>query len=393
MPKPKLLLLNGSHSEIPLIHAAKKLGFYVITTGNQPQLPGHQLSDEYHFGDFSDEVAMLELAGTLKVDRVCSSANDFGIISAAYVGEHLNFPGHDSYETALLLHHKDRFKQFAKQFNIKTPKALSFSTREEALSGCSAFKLPAMVKPIDLTGGKGVSKVVRAEDFAPAIEKAFQLSPAGKVVIEEFFTGTQHSFSCFLVGKKVHVYFSDNEFSFRNPYLVTTSSAPADHIEIYAEGLIAEAEKTAELLDLVDGVLHFQFLANGSDFQIIEMTRRCSGDLYPYPVSISTGIDWAEWIVKAETGSACEGLPHVQQVGFGGRHCIMSEENGVVVDVKIDSRLEEFVVDQVMWWEKGDEITDYDVQKLGILIFSFPSREVMIKVIANLKDWVKVTVA
>lgn len=45
----KLLILNGSFSEITLIQAAKKLGYYVITSGNNPQLIGHQYADGYLF--------------------------------------------------------------------------------------------------------------------------------------------------------------------------------------------------------------------------------------------------------------------------------------------------------------------------------------------------------
>jgi len=56
----KLLILNGSHSEIPLIKSAKSLGFYVITTGNNPKLIGHQYSDERCFADFSNPDAILD---------------------------------------------------------------------------------------------------------------------------------------------------------------------------------------------------------------------------------------------------------------------------------------------------------------------------------------------
>ena len=43
----KLLMLNASMYEIPLIYAAKELGFYVITTGNNSSAPGHKAADEY----------------------------------------------------------------------------------------------------------------------------------------------------------------------------------------------------------------------------------------------------------------------------------------------------------------------------------------------------------
>ena len=85
--KKKLLILNGSHSEIPLIKSAKSLGFYVITTGNYPKLIGHQYSDEYWFADYSDKGAVLDIAKKLNVDAVCSCANDFGIITASYVSK------------------------------------------------------------------------------------------------------------------------------------------------------------------------------------------------------------------------------------------------------------------------------------------------------------------
>jgi hypothetical protein len=85
--KKKLLLLNGSHSDIPLINSAKSLGFYVITSGNNPKLIGHSYSDERCYADFSQPEAILEIARKLKIDAVCSCSNDFGIITASYISE------------------------------------------------------------------------------------------------------------------------------------------------------------------------------------------------------------------------------------------------------------------------------------------------------------------
>ena len=61
-PLKKLLLLGGSHAEIPLIQAAQSLGWYVITTGNNRDGLGHPYADKMVFADFSDKDAMLELA-------------------------------------------------------------------------------------------------------------------------------------------------------------------------------------------------------------------------------------------------------------------------------------------------------------------------------------------
>ena len=43
----KVLILNGSFSELTIINEAKKMGYYVVTTGNMPDLIGHKYADEY----------------------------------------------------------------------------------------------------------------------------------------------------------------------------------------------------------------------------------------------------------------------------------------------------------------------------------------------------------
>ena len=97
----KMLLLGGSHAEIPMIQAAKKMGYYVITSGNQADGLGHPYGDEYIKKDFSDKDAILQLAKEEQIDAICSGCNDFACLTAAYVAEKLGLPGHDSYETAI----------------------------------------------------------------------------------------------------------------------------------------------------------------------------------------------------------------------------------------------------------------------------------------------------
>jgi biotin carboxylase len=386
----RLLILNGSHSEIPLIQAAKKLGFYVITTGNAAHLIGHNYSDEYHFADFSDESAILNLCKRLNIDYICSNANDFGAITAAYVAEKLNLPGHDSYQTALVIHHKDQFKKFALQYDIPTPYASNFEDKNAAICALNNYQFPVMIKPVDMTGGKGVSKVSCQKEYVNAVEYAFNTSKAKRIVIEEFVEGTQHSFSTFILNRKVVFYFSDNEYSYLNPFLVTTSAAPAIDIHEILSELVDVMERIAEALLLTNGVLHAQYIYSNRKFQIIEITRRCSGDLYPYPVSYSAGINWAEWIVRAETGMNCLDFPTTLQTGYCGRHCIMGYKNGIIKTVVFADEIKSNIYDQLMWWKSGDFISNYLLEKLGVIFFRFDSMDEMLCKINNINSYVKV---
>ena len=83
--------------------------------------------------------------------------------------------GHDSYETTLKLHHKDKFKELVEKYNLKSAKGKRFTNEKEAIDYALSLNYPIMVKPVDLTGGKGVSKVNTKEEKVEAIRKAFSM--------------------------------------------------------------------------------------------------------------------------------------------------------------------------------------------------------------------------
>lgn len=376
--KKRILILNGSHSDIPLIKAAKELGFYVITTGNNGNLIGHKYSDEYHHADFSNKEEVLTLAQKLKIDAVCSCANDFGAITASYIAEKMNLPGHDSYETTLKFHHKDSFKDFAIKNDISTPYAKSYINMKKALDDINHFNFPLIIKPVDMTGGKGISKVITDKEYKKAVEKAFSTSKTKRIVIEEFIDGSLHSFSSFIMNGKVAFYFSDNEFSYLNPYMVSTSAAPAIDIDKVKDILIQNSEKIISLLSLKDGLFHIQYILKENKPYIIEITRRCSGDFYPYPVNYSTKLNWASWIVKSESGMDFSNFPKIEQKEFCGRHCIMSPKNGVIKNIHIDSTIKDNIYDKFILMNKGDIIDNFMIQKLGVYFLRYDSMDEML---------------
>lgn len=388
----KMLILNGSHSDIQLIQEAKYLGYYTITLGNRPDLIGHRYSDEYKNIDFSDKETVYEFAKQEKVDAICACANDFGALSTAYAAERLGLNGHDKYETALILHHKDKFKEFARKYNIKTPLADNFDSLEKALSVKNNYEYPLIVKPVDLTGGKGVTRVNEVEDYEHAVKRAFEMSKEKKIIIEPFIEGTYHSFSTFLVNKKVRAYFSDNEYSYLNPFLVTTSAHPATDIEFAEKTLIEEAEKIANILNLVDGVFHIQYIMKDKKLYIIEITRRCSGDWYPEPVMHALNQNWAKWIIMAEAGMDCSNIPFIKDKKnvFCGRHCIMGKKNGKVKDIYFSPEIQKNIYKSFIWFKPNYEITNFMVDKLGILFLEYETEEEMLDKSNRITNLVKI---
>ena len=124
----KALLLCSSHNDLGLVRALRKLGYYIIVTGNRANLPGQKWCDEFILADYSDKEKILEIARKNSIDAIIQCCNDFGVYTAAYVAEKLGLPGYDSYETTLTLHNKDLFKEFAKKHNITSPISTPFSS-------------------------------------------------------------------------------------------------------------------------------------------------------------------------------------------------------------------------------------------------------------------------
>lgn len=386
-PTKKLLIAGGGYADIPQIQAAKSLGFYVITSGNRAEDLGHQYSDECCLADFSNHDAMLNLAISLRVDAVCASCNDFSALSVAYVAEKLGLPGHDSLHISRIIHHKDLYREFAQQHFIPSPIAIGFDSPDLAISGLDAFKYPVIVKPVDLTGGKGISKAYTEDEVRCAIKIAFVYSRAKRIVIEEFVEGTRHGISTFIQDGKVVFYFYDDEHYFKNPYLVSGASAPGGVGANNLLQLIETIESIASTLKMVSGIVHVQFIVNQDGVPIIiEICRRPPGDLYTRFVQHATGIDYPSYIVKAAAGMDCSELRQVDVDGFFTRHCIMSSEPGSVLGVTYDKKIERNIIEEFLWWKEGDLITDIYTHKLGIVFLRFNSKEEMCSLSNNLQQ-------
>lgn len=394
--KKRLLLLGGGHAEIPLIQAAQELGYFVITTGNAREGLGHPYADKNVFADFSDKNAMLELARAEGVSAVCSGCNDFALLSTVYVCEKLGLPGHDSYETSLQIHHKDKYRALAERLDIPTPRARVVRSLDEFKSVIEGgLQFPLIVKPVDLTGGKGIHRANNVDEALSAYADAVARTREDHVVVEEFVIGTNHGFSCFLKDGKVAFYFADNEQYFLNKYMVSGANTPSSTSAGGLQLLVEYSERIARDLNLVDGILHIQYIERDDGIPvIIEICRRPPGDLYIKFVKYATGIDYPLMLVQAECGldsSTLLGMTRDRSsVKPFLRHCVMTDRAGVVAGVDFAPEIQNNVVEKFMWYKEGEEVTDPMYYKAGIVFMQFDSVEEMTEKTAKMSEYIKV---
>ena len=147
---------------------------------------------------------MLTLSKKLKIDGIVAYASDPSAPTQAYVANQIGLPS-NPYQSIRILYRKDLFRSFLDKHHFYTPTSKSFYQLKEATLFFNSLKKPVMVKPVDSSGSKGVTKIF-TEDLLPgAFEYALQFSREKKVVIEEFFqrAGYQVAGDGFIVNGKL----------------------------------------------------------------------------------------------------------------------------------------------------------------------------------------------
>ena len=386
----KILVLNGSFSEQTIIETAKKLGFYVVTTGNQPDLVGHKSADEYIPADYSNGEAVLEIVKNNGIEGVVSCANDFGSITASYVAEKMGWTSHDSYQTALTLHHKDKFKAFLEKEGIRCAHSESFTDIEAAKNYAKTCEYPIIAKANDLTGGKGILRANNYEEAVFAIDNAFNRSRSKHIVIEPYLIGIQQSFDSFLINGKVVSYVSNNTFQPINPYLIQSETLPAEGVDKIKDEMIGIAEHIAKALDLKDGILGLQHILVDGKPYIMETMKRCFGNQFLTLATMITGFPWEEAYVRAALGMDMSAIKTEEpKVRFCGHHGIMATKNGIVKSCVIPPEIEKHIFKRIDMLKPGDRLNDYMNERIAYIYYTYDSEEEMNAAVAKYNDMIK----
>ncbi|MBP0969634.1 MAG: hypothetical protein J5744_05750 [Oscillospiraceae bacterium] len=402
MAQKKILIPGGKVSDWALVNAAHRLGLYVITSGTNRNAPAHQFADEYVYADYSDKEAMLQLAIDKKIDYMCSCANDFGMMSTAYVCEKLGLPGHDSYETTWTLHHKDTFKPIAEKLGIHSPVSRVFTDRDQAVEFLKNADRQMIVKPSDNVASIGVSVPRTDAEIISSVDLAFEKSKTRTVLIEPYLEGFFATVTSMIIDQKVVAFFANSSCKYPQGEVIgpefpanerdNGGSQPALHFNDFAPSIIEDFNKIAQELKLVDGKFHCELLiAPDHTAQIFDVHRRMSGEGTPWHEwNETTGLCWEEWVVKAECGMDLSDFPvGIKQNRFFHNRNIYAPKNGIISRIVLD----EYLTKHLHHGYPGKEyvlydkfVSDHRHEPVANLKFEFDSQSEMEFIADNTVD-------
>ena len=253
--------------------------------------------------------------------------------------------GHTKAATAI-----ESSKEFAKQlmekYGIPTASYKAFSDYQEALDYVSARPFPAVLKYDGLAAGKGV---VIAQDLFEATKALADMLQdhtfgQGRVVVEDFLTGPEFSFLCFVDGKRVYPMplSQDHKRAFDGDKGPNTGGMGAytglpfiteeDRAFAYKEIMCKAAEAMVAEGCPLSGVLYGGLMKTPQGIKVIEFNARfgdpetevvlplLESDIYDIFEAVATGreTDAPAWRTGYSLGVvlASKGYPGSYQKGF-----------------------------------------------------------------------------
>lgn len=400
MKQKKLMLLGGLRYLLPVIEAAHRQGYYVITADYLPDNIAHKYSDEYCNVSIVDKEAVLEKARELQIDGIMSFACDPGVVAASYVQNQMGLPSFGPFESVEILQNKDKFRAFLAEHNFNVPWAFGFATKEEAWASRTKFTYPLIVKPTDSAGSKGCMRVDDESQLMSAIEYAFKYTISGHIIIEEFLEKrgcSSDTDSYAYEGQLKFVSFSAQRFDANaiNPYTPAAFSWPSTFTKGEEDYLASEIQRLITLLGLKTSVFNIETRVSpeGKPY-IMELTPRGGGNRLCEMLSYATGVDMITAITRAMMGDEPEPIEQAPYNGHWAEIILHADQGGEFVGLQIAPSLPAEIIEEDLWVKPGDNVHGFEGANdaIGTLVLRFDSAVDLEKAIVNQASWLKVLV-
>lgn len=283
-----VLLVDTNFSSGPIYKYLVDAGHKVTVVGGNPNDTLAKSADNYVCLDYSDVEKTRQLVAESQIDYLVPGCNDRSYLVCAEINQDRRFPGIDPLETAGVINNKEKFRIFATQSNLPAPRVLS----EQEIG----TRWPVIVKPVDAFSGRGVTIIHRqnSHQLEAALDVARQASRTETCIVEDYVEGQLYSHTAFIQSGDIIADHIAEEHGTANPFVVDTSRVSYNFPLTTLEAIRRNITLLASELSLLDGLIHTQFIKDGSEYWLIEVTRRCPGDLFSQLIELSTDLNYVE---------------------------------------------------------------------------------------------------
>lgn len=267
----KIMIVGAGKIQTPIIRYCKSEGYKVIATDIDQHAEGLKYADVAVVIDTLDRQETLYAAMKYDIDAILTMS-DYPVRTVAYVCEKLGFPGLTT-RAAEISTNKYLFRECLRKNQIRVPFYRSSFSYAEIKNMIKTSDFPLVVKPVDSSASRGVSKVENFSSLKSAFEEAQFNSKNGQVIVEEYLEGPEYSVESLTQNSKNYIVAITEK---------TTSSGPFFVEERHIVPAKLTTRQRVEIENIVAKIIKAVGINNSASHAEIKLT--CQG-----PVAIEIG--------------------------------------------------------------------------------------------------------
>jgi len=305
-----VLFVGAGRHQRRAIAQARERGLRVVAVDRNPEAPGLALADVSEVVDFADVDAVVDVARRHDVDGALTVSADRAVPVVAAVTERLGLPTIGT-DVAHRLTHKIAMRRTLAEEGIPQPPFAAVRNLAEGRAALETVGLPAVLKPVDSGGQRGLFRIETPGDLESHLHSALAESPGREAILEGFVEGTEmNGIVVVRSGDARMVTLSDRlrpeGAGFGVGWIhLFPASIHSDQLGL-AERV---AERSVAALGLLDGIAFPQLIASpDGGVSVVEVAARIPGGQMADLVRHAVGVDLVELALRFALG---EPIPDV----------------------------------------------------------------------------------
>lgn len=290
-----VLILGGSVSQLAAIRYARAAGLRVVVADGDNNALGFAEADEAALVDFSDVDALVEVARRHEVDGFAAVCSDRAVLPAASAAERLGLPG-IGVDVARRMTDKAAMRRCLADHGVPQPTFTVVRSLDEAGHALAELGTPAVLKPVDSGGQRGVFRIERLSELQEQLPRTLAFSHSGAAILEQYIEGSELNVIAVVRGGEVRVLTVSDRL--RPP----GAGFGVGWIHCYPSRLpattLAEvasvAARAVHALGLQDGIAFPQLLVANGRARVVEVAARVPAGQMADLVYHAVGVDLIE---------------------------------------------------------------------------------------------------
>lgn len=321
----KLAIIGASYLQEPLIRKAKEMGLETHVFAWAANDVGEYLADHFYPISIVEKDTILSVCREVGIDGICSIASDLASITVNYVAAQMGLTG-NTMECSYISTNKHAMRACFAANGDPSPK--SFQVEDISDLNGKEYQFPVIVKPVDRSGSRGITKLESPCGLEDAIEWAKGQGFQKVALVEEFATGTEYSVEC-ISWEGQHCFLAmTRKYTTGAPHFIEMGHLqPAPISEQTLERVKKAVFHALDSLKIEYGATHSELkITEDGTIMLIEIGGRMGGDLIGSDlVELSTGIDFVRAVIQTALGEKPD-IVQIRQEAAGVRFIFSRED-------------------------------------------------------------------